>query len=141
MNAWTYIGDVNIREGGYYWREDDSEDYVLAVQVTPCSDAGGPANMFWIESGSIYLGDTERQNRALDCIGVEPANATRADYVDAVKAYYGIEPDCYMGRYVVQLGKRCGAFDKWQWDSDISADVVLHGNANLRRYIEREHCN
>lgn len=138
MNAWTYNGDVNICEGGYYWREDDAQDYVLAVQVTPCSDAGGPANMFWIEAGSIYLGDIERQNSALDCIGVEPDNATRADYVEAVKAYYGIEPDCYMGRYVVQLGKHieeCGS----GWGSDISADIVLHGNASLRRYIEREH--
>ena len=37
---WNYSGDMSLEHGGFFWREDGSEDYVLAVEVTPCSDAG-----------------------------------------------------------------------------------------------------
>ena len=43
---WNYNGDINLREGGFFWREDGQDDYVLAVRVTPCSHAGGPCNLF-----------------------------------------------------------------------------------------------
>src|ERR1700685_3511801 len=65
---WHYMGDINLEYGGYFWREDGADDYVLCVRVTPCSDAGGPNNLFWIEQGSIYMDATKRQ-QCLSVIG------------------------------------------------------------------------
>lgn len=135
--TWHYVGDINLKHGGYYWREDGFDDYVLAVQVTPCSDAGGPDNQWWIESGSIYM-PADKRDSWLDYIGVEPGKATRADYVQAALAYHGIEPDI---RETVQIGKEQEATDSWQWGDTREPYTILHGNASLRRYIEREYLN
>lgn len=68
---WHYFGDVRLTEGGFYWREDGADDYVCAVDVTPCSNAGGPSNLFHIEAGSIFLpvNDPDRLASALACCG------------------------------------------------------------------------
>jgi hypothetical protein len=131
---WHYSGDINIEHGGLFWREDGAEDYVLAVQVTPCSDAGGPDNMFWVEAGSIYLpSDPERRKSALDCIGADSANPTRWELVEACHAYNGLEED---ERRVVQIGRTanraCSGF------GDLAPDNVLRANASLERFVRRE---
>lgn len=137
---WNYSGDVNLEEGGFYWKEDDADDYVIAVRVTPCTDAGGPANLFWIESGSIYLGDKAKQDSSLSVIGVEPGEATRRDYVEAALAYGGIERDSYNGQVVVQIGKVQEIIDSWQFGTSkaYTPDVQLRGNASLARYVRAE---
>ena len=130
---WNYDGDVNLAYGGTYWREDGADDYVLAVRVTPCSDAGGPDNKWHIESGSIYM-PTDRA-APLDIIGVEPANATRRDLVSAWLAYSGIDRYTWNGETVVTIGRNA-ADDCRGWNPD--TDVRLHGNASLARYVARE---
>lgn len=135
---WNYSGDINVEYGGYWWKEDGADDYVLAVRLTPCSDAGGPSNLFWIESGSIYLGDKARQDSALSVIGVDPCDATRRDYVEASLAYYGIEQDSWRGQCVIQIGKPDEAQDSWQWGGTKDVDYQLRGNASLARFIRRE---
>lgn len=135
MSGWQYIGDINLRHGGYYWREDGADDYVLAVRVTPCSDAGGQDNLFQIESGSIYIGtDATRIASALDCIGATPDTATRAQVVDALLAYGGIETD---SETIVQIGKRDTDASPNGWNPE--PDVTLRGNAKLRLYVKREY--
>lgn len=67
-----YNGDVNIEHGGTYYALDTFKyDYVDAVRVTPCSDAGGPDNVFWVETVTIILRDpdSEQAKRALDSCG------------------------------------------------------------------------
>lgn len=136
---WIYRGDINLSEGGFYWREDDADDYVLAVEVTPCSACGGPDNLYWITSGTIYLGDTAKQNESLSVIGVLPSEATRADYVEAALAYRGIESDCHNGRQILQHGAKLEPADFWRWnDSAVEPDIILRRNASLRKYVERE---
>lgn len=135
---WNYCGDMNLECGGYYWQEDGAYDYVLAVQVTPCSDCGGPVNLFWIEKGSIYLGDKARQDNSLSVIDLEPQEATRADYVQAALAYYGIERDTWNGMSVVQIGRDQAPQDSWQWGGTGSVDYQLRGNASLERFVRRE---
>lgn len=135
---WNYSGDMNVEYGGYWWQEDGANDYVNAVRVTPCSDAGGPSNLFWLETGSIYLGDKARQDNSLSAIGVEPGEATRRDYVEAALAYYGIERDCWNGERVIQIGKPQEAGDSWQWGGVDRVDVQLRGNASLARFIRSE---
>lgn len=102
-SPWQYSGDMNIEEGGLFFREDDADDYVLAIRVTPCSDAGGPSNLFHIETGSIYF-SPDRLESALDVIGVKPADATVADKAIAYCAYHGIDRDSYNGERVVRIG-------------------------------------
>lgn len=135
---WNYSGDINVEHGGYWWKEDGSDDYVLAVRLTSCSDAGGPSNLFWIESGSIYLGDKARQDNALSVIGVEPCEATRREYVEASLVYYGIEQESWCGQCVIQIGKPEEAQDSWQWGGVNGVDYQLRGNASLARFIRRE---
>lgn len=131
---WKYSGDINLEYGGLFWREDGADDYVLAVQVTPCSDAGGPNNLFWVEVGSIYLpNDYEKRRRALDCIGVHPNEATRYSLVEAFLAYSGIEAD-YDGRHVVQIGKAESASREW---GGTEVTDQLRGNASLTRFVRK----
>jgi hypothetical protein len=137
MTKWNYCGDKDIREGGFYWREDGADDYVLAVRVTPCSAAGGPDNLFYVEEGSIYL-DAAKAADVLSVIGMTPVEASRADWVYAALAYAGIERD---GEAVVRIGKDERASDPWRYsDSGWNPEptVILRGNASLRRYIERD---
>jgi hypothetical protein len=51
-----YSGDLNIEHGGFFYTLDNFDrGYVDAVRVTPCSDAGGPDNVFWIECLSVLI--------------------------------------------------------------------------------------
>ena len=133
MSEWKYMGDVNIECGGYYWRDVGEDDYVEAVQVTPCSDAGGPDNLFYVEKGSIYLGNADLAN-VLDTIGMTPAEATREDIVYAFNAYRGMERACWGGETVIQVGP---TEEPYRWDGwSPEPDYKLRRNVNLRRHIE-----
>jgi hypothetical protein len=135
---WKYSGDINLEYGGLFWREDGADDYVLAVQVTPCSEAGGPDNLYWVEVGSIYLPeDEERRKRALDCIGAASDKPKRAELVYAFLAYHGIEADCD-GRHVVQIGKPEKARNDF---GTVSVTDQLRGNASLKRFVRRNFLN
>lgn len=137
-HKWNYNGDLNIHEGGYYWREDGSEDYVCAVRVTPCSDAGGPDNLFRVEAGTVYIGgsserDVQRRASALACIGIDaPEEAQRRDIVEGLMAYGGMDD---REETVVRIGKPQEQ-ESGGWSP--LPDVILRGNASLRRYIKRE---
>lgn len=156
-HRWNYSGDMNLTEGGFYWREDDADDYVLAVDVTPCADAGGPSNLFHIESGSIFLpvDDLVRLRDALSCCGWDVddagnivgngADAARKGsrewrwrVVEACKAYHGLDRGVWGGCTVVQIGP--AEEDAWTrgggWSPE--PDVVLRGNAKLENYVRRE---
>lgn len=133
MPKWNYSGDVNLEYGGFFWKEDGQEDYVLAVRVTPCSDAGGPDNLFCIEIGSIYLPNDERRKAALACIGSGDNDApTRAELAYAFLAYCGMDID---ETWVVRIGRaeECSAAG---WNPE--PDIVLRGNARLDRFVKRE---
>jgi hypothetical protein len=55
---WYYSGDVNIEHGGMFMQLHEwANGFVNVVRVQPCSDAGGPDNMWWVESLSILLPD------------------------------------------------------------------------------------
>ena len=140
---WHYNGDINLEHGGFYWQEPDdtgTADHVYVVDVTPCSDAGGPDNLFYIEKGSIYIGtDSERIKSALACAcGDEtPETVSRGELVYALKAYGGIETD-WSG--AIQIGKaeeptgRGGGWSPEPWR-------ILRGNTKLHKFVEREFLN
>lgn len=133
MTKWHYMGDRDLECGGFYWREDGAEDYVIAVQVTPCSDAGGPDNLFYVEEGPIYL-NPDKAADVLSVIGMTPEEATRADIVYATLAYSGIERD---SEAVVRIGKDQSDYCRGGGWNPEPTDI-LRGNASLRRWVQRE---
>lgn len=134
--TWNYDGDIDLKCGGLFWKEDGADDYVLAVEVTPCSDAGGPDNLFVITEGSISLPtDPEKVKSALATIGQTPEHATRRDLVAAFKAYHGIEAGGhYSGGYAVRIGPPFWSGQGW----NPKPDRVLRANAKLANYVKRE---
>lgn len=63
-NRVFYNGDVNPEYGGFFYTlENVKFGYVDAVRVTPCSDAGGPDNCFWLEVLSVNI---ERRQGDID---------------------------------------------------------------------------
>lgn len=144
MAKWVYRGDVNIEFGGMFILDEGDADTVEAVEVVPCSDAGGPDNLYWITKGSIYMPTDEKQRKeVLAMVGwydeeVADAVQTRACLIDGFNAYHGIEADI---RVVVQIGKRDPFYD---YDSGgfsmPEVDYQLHGNTSLRKWVQREFC-
>lgn len=148
---WNYSGDVDLEYGGLFWREAGAHEYVEAVRVTPCSDAGGPNNVFHVESGSIYM-PRERYGAALDTCGYKvgrawetgaqvidgtgkalDARASRALIVDAFACYHGVERD---SEYMLRIGKvDPGASG---WGSDCEPDFVLRAGSSLKNFVRRE---
>lgn len=132
---WNYNGDINLEYGGFFWREDGADDYVLVVRVQPCSDAGGPNNQFWIEQGSVYMpADADKRRRALSVCGWEnEVDPTRWQLVDAFMAYSGVQHDSMNGQTVVQIGAKAG--EPGHGWGGVEVDTVLRGNAKLENYV------
>jgi hypothetical protein len=132
MTKWNYNGDVSLSYGGYFWREDGADDYVLVVRVQPCSDAGGPDNLFWIEQGSLYLpDDADKRRCALAACGWDKEESPcRAMLVDAFIAYGGIDRDRTV---VVRFGPAQPAGREF---GTMEPDVILRANASLKNYVK-----
>jgi hypothetical protein len=146
---WNYNGDISLKHGGFYWREDGLglDDYVIAVRVTPCSDAGGPDNVFHIETGSIYMPqEIDAANRALACCGYSiDANGTvtdctgvrhtgkraRAILVDAWLAYHGTDREA---EYIVRIGPAEPGAQGWCADEE--PNRILRAGSSLRNYVK-----
>lgn len=135
---WNYCGDMNLECGGFYWQESGYDDDVYCVEVIPASEMGGPDNLFLIQyDASIYLGNPDTINRALECCGwvEDSAKATRAQIVEAVRAYQGADDrsiDWVAIGKVEESGTYCGF-------SMPEIDVQLRGNASLARFVRREY--
>ncbi len=135
MHKWQYRGDRDLCEGGFFWKEDDADDYVLAVEVIPCSAAGGPDNLFWINEGSIYI-TPERAKQAMEGYYEPDSEPTRGDIVEAIMSHYGMERDA---ETVLRIGKPEADPDQWRFDSsNMEVDVVLRGGSSLERWVKRE---
>lgn len=137
MAEWTYHGDMNVENGGFWIKDEGDADYVNAAELIPCADAGGPEGLYVLERGSIYMPeDSAKRKAALDCVGVSVEEATRYDLAYAFKAYWGIERQVYGGETVIRVGKaeESGAGG---WSPE--PDVIKPWNTNLRRFIEEEY--
>ena len=147
MARWFYTGDVNIENGGYFYRLDGFENgYSDVVRVTPCSDGGGPSHMWWIEALTVNgIDDVTRIKDGLNCIGADLDDYTKAQQrhviVDALLAYgYSDPANCWpqSSSETVEIGKQC------QFDSPselVVPTVKLRGGSSLERYVRREFLN
>lgn len=136
--GWTYNGDASLRQGGYFWRDADADDYVEIVEVNACSDAGGPDNLWQVERGSVYLSDdNDKRWQGLDIVGADRAFIgpyELGELVFGMKAYWGMEADPY-GVRVVRIGAKDDS-DRNGWNPD--PDKILPANAHLRNYVFKE---
>jgi len=139
-----YSGDINIEYGGvFYSLKDWQWGYVNAVRVTPCSDAGGPDNCFWVDRLTVNIREGDKLADILRTMGWSademPKGAKRRHMlVDAHVGYGAYDQE---SSTMVRIGKpdpfysgREGRFDP---------DIILRGNTSLRRYVRniaKEHC-
>ncbi|AJD82981.1 hypothetical protein PJWF_00088 [Achromobacter phage JWF] len=132
------FGDVDMTQGGGFYDFEGWPHYVSIIRVTPCSDAGGPDNQFWVERGTLFMErGPDELKRARECFGLDeeefkkltPASRRHA-MAQAVLAYYGME--C-AERWTVQIGAKaepCSTmFDP------ITPEETLRGNRSLEKYI------
>ncbi|MGR3178763.1 MAG: hypothetical protein ACUZ8E_11965 [Candidatus Anammoxibacter sp.] len=153
-DKWNYNGDVNLECGGYYWRQDDPEDdYVYCVGIVGSNAFGGPDNIYLVESGTLYIPESDKDKQAClntcgyklidnmihDCCGgifSLDSDHGKILLIDSIKAYYGVESG-YGGQEVIQIGKLDSQYD--ESDYVFNPTIVIHGNNNLRKYIEKEY--
>jgi hypothetical protein len=142
--VWKYSGDVNIRQGGYFFNTEGLKyNYVDAVRVTACADAGGPDNLFWVETLVINMPEDEAGlKEVISCCGWIPDDLPKrgavrtAMIVDACIAYGKYDPAIYNASIMVRIGRKEEA--RSEWDDSQEADVILRANASLRNYVRNE---
>lgn len=137
---WTNFGDCSVY-GGQLWIKnatvDNTDDFAECVETLHYEALG--ENQVLVVCGSIYIPDDQQKVKsALDIIGKSPSQANWIDKALAFHAYGGSEKDTYGGETVVQLGSK--VIENYLGDYQ-DADIVLHGNTNLRKYIRENFLN
>jgi hypothetical protein len=168
--VWHYSGDVDIAYGGMFYNLDDIENgYANAVRVTPCADAGGPDNMWWVERITINV-----HNGTWPYEGVGETAAERAahrvlhDMIDstaeAALNSYGFDSNLAAWDDLTPRQREhtmvfaCAGYGRFDTDSTemiqigkpdpfwkprgetYTPDKILRGNTSLRRYV-RSQCS
>jgi hypothetical protein len=128
---WHYNGDMNVKGGGFWWKESGYDDHVYCVEIIPCSSFGQDDNEFIIYNGSIFL-SKDWQERAINSLQEDNQPATRANIVEQVMRDTGID-----GSFTVRIcvGKRKENSDIYKRDE---INRYLRKNVNLRKWIEEE---
>lgn len=133
---WHYLGDVNIRHGGFYWRNDAvHEDSVHVVKVIPYRDADGPDNLFRIKVGLLEIPEEPKVTEALAFIGLTRENTQREDVIAALVSFYGIDDD---EDYVLRIGTPDPHWEGRE-ENNPQPEVILRSNTSLRKWITREY--
>jgi hypothetical protein len=137
---WFYSGDVNIENGGYFYNLDNWPYYVDARRVVPCSDAGGPDNLFWIEELTVNvdekMGDTRVKNAFSACGWLDEKLNARELRHRIVSAFvsYGYYDVCSTN--VVMLGPKVDEF--WSERGGFAlpkVDITLRSNVDLAKWL------
>lgn len=132
------FGDISPRHGQTWIANDGASDYAPVVEIMSGSDIGLADNQFRIERGAIYF-SPDRWNSALDCCGIDRIGPPQfLEIAYAFNAYQGFDRDTYGGFEIVQVGK---ALDDWNASGTTceDPDLVLHGNASIRLYLQRNY--
>ncbi len=138
MAKWNYRGDVNLTEGGYFWRHNQpNDDYADIIEVMPDANMGGADNVFHVFVGTVYIpDDMEKRKTALDCIGYEgdPKDATFETLVDALFAYMGMDRD-------YNDAIRIGAVDPLTSEATVSEDDIwqIRANWKLKNFVKKQY--
>jgi hypothetical protein len=142
---WFYSGDLDIQNGGTFYNLDNWPHYVDAWRVSPCSDAGGPDNVFWLEELTVnvdpkMVNHGGRMESALRLIGVSDdefnalsVNRQRHVIVGAYLAY-GLYDQC--SSRVVMVGPRPD--ELWESRGGFEmpgVDTTLRSNVDLKKWL------
>lgn len=136
---WFRFGDLNMENGGGFYSFEGWPHYIDIIRVTPCSDAGGPDNQFWIERGSLFMERSKEDfERALAMIGMDDADewrrlsraTKRHAKTQAVLGYYGMDRDSH---WTIQIGAKAEPCSSSF--TTLIPDYVLRGNCSLENYI------
>jgi len=140
MASIQYSGDVSIRNGGYlYDFEGWADGYVSVTRVTPCSDADGPDNVFWIESLTVNIREGEKLDPVLSCCGL-----TRETLPDGAARRHALI-DCHVayGAYdqnqtlTVQIGAKADPYSSGR--ERVNVDRIVRAGSSLRRIATQLH--
>lgn len=141
---WFYQGDVNLEYGGFFYNLDNWPYYVHAWRVTPCSDAGGPENQFWLEELTVNvdpkMGDGRVEQALKSCDWVDESKswtpAERRHRVTSAMLHYGYFD--VSSRITLQVGPKDVFFD-WnqrEWTA-IGIDRRLPAGTDLKKWLRR----
>lgn len=163
---WFYSGDISIEHGGVFYNLGPFEDgYVDAVRLQPCSDAGGPDNVFWIEHLTVIIhdgwkhafwgpGDTaaarrahralhdmpdaERTESALTCCGWDDQIA-EWDKLTLAQRKHVITDACISYGHYDQTESEMVSLGKPEFTKNREGEwkpaTILRANTNLRKYV------
>ncbi len=135
-----YRGDMNLEEGGYFYRFTPGDDYADIVEVVPASAMGGPGNLFFISAGSLYMpANDDTLKRALECCGLASDESDPAQIIYALNAYRGFD---LSESHVIQIGKRDPYHDYDHGGFGMPADdaiTFLGAKTDLRGYVLANH--
>lgn len=135
---WRYYGDVSIRHGGVYIRDDEiDQDICHIVEVIPLSDAGGPDNLFRVLIGTLDLDvNKETVKKALDVRGQTLEEATRDDIALALANYSSYV--YHDEDVIVQIGKPCEYWSGRE-ENNPEPNYILRAGVSLRNWVEKNY--
>lgn len=166
---WHYHGDVNIEPGGMFYNlATFAEGHVQVVRLQPCSDAGGPDNVHWIEHLTVIIhdgwkhafwgpGDTaaarrahralhdmpsaERTESALTCCGWDDKIAEWDKLTLAERKHIIFEACIAYGHYD-QTESVMVSVGKPEFTKNREGEwkpaTILRANVNLRKYVRSQ---
>jgi hypothetical protein len=132
------FGDASPAYGQLWIANDGASDYAPCVEILSGRDIGLADNQYMITRGSIYF-SPDRWNAALLCLGNDTIGPPKfLEIAYAYSAYQGFDRDTWGGVEIVQVGKK---LDDWTASGSTcdDPDVILHGNASIRLYLQRNH--
>lgn len=139
FNGWNYVGDQNLREGGFYWKVDDTDTQsVSVVQIIAYSAAGGPDNLFQLKTGLIMWdlvrGDILESARTHSGL-VGGEQFALGDDVAALIGYQGVDnPDEDWTLRIGPVDPYWGGVGEFP-----EPEHVLRDGTSLRKWIQREY--
>lgn len=131
------FGDVSVDHGQLWISDQQNDDYADAVSILSGSDVSLAENQYLVRTGVIYF-TPHKWDEVLTLNCYETFGPPEfVEIAVAYEAYHGIECGYHHTFVVVQVGRELD--DLTARGTTHESDVVLHGNASIERYLQREY--
>jgi hypothetical protein len=149
---WYYGGDGFVDAGGKWISLDGFKyDYATVVRVTPCEDAGGPENEYWIDQLCVNIPEEggEKWNAMVrSCNAEEMLDNTEEPCLDDEDRQLIIVECCVMYGYydtewtrLLRIGKEESCRSHEYRNADAAPDIQVRGSSchdvTIRRLVKR----
>ena len=137
LDSFENFGDVSPSYG-QTWIRYGGADYAECVTIIAGSDVGLADNQYMIERGSIYFSPVNWDSALSCCDSGIYGPPTYAEVAYAFNACQGMDRDTFGGFAIVQIGKKP---DDWtaRGTTCDTPDIVLHGNASIKKYLKENY--